>query len=268
MEHRIADRYDLTTLIARGGQSEVWWAIDRQEDRGVALKLLAEHLVDHPTQPARLLRETEILRRLRHPAIVTLLDAGVDGKRAWLVTEHLPGGSARAMVAHHGPMRPARAVAVVRQVASGLMAAHAEGVIHRDIKPSNVLFDGHGQPRLADFGCSLVADDPRLTTTDHVLGSLRYMAPEQRIDSHRVDVRADVYGLAATLLHLLTGRTQRDPFMWTRRPEVLAGIDGPLAAAIGTGLAYERDDRWPDIRSFAAALTLGTETARAAPAHT
>ncbi|MCB9684821.1 MAG: serine/threonine protein kinase [Alphaproteobacteria bacterium] len=257
----IADRYELTTLLARGGQSEVWWAIDRVEDRTVALKLLAEHLVDHPTQPSRLLRETDVLRRLQHPAIVTLLDAGVEGRRVWLVTEHLTGGSARAMVSHYGPLRPPRAVAVIRHVSRGVAAAHAHGVIHRDIKPSNILFDGHGQPRLADFGCSLVADDPRLTTTDHVLGSLRYMAPEQRLDSHRVDERADVYGLGATLLYLLTGRTQRDPFMWPKRPEVLDGVSGPLAAVIGTALAYERVDRWPDVPSFAAALTAGAEAA-------
>ena len=254
MIRTVAGRYELTTLLGRGGQGEVWWARDRSTDRGVALKWLSEHLAGHPTQPARLLRETEILRRLRHPAIVELVDAGVEDARAWLATELLAGGSAQRLVTQRGRLRPARAVAIVRHVATGLSAAHAAGVIHRDVKPSNLLFDGHGQPRIADFGCSLVADHPRLTRTDHVLGSLQYMAPEQRLDSHRVDLRADVYGLGATLLYLLTGRPQRDPFTWPHRPDVLDGVDDRLAVVLGRALSHDPGDRWPDLGSFSEAL--------------
>ncbi|MCB1212621.1 MAG: serine/threonine protein kinase, partial [Verrucomicrobiales bacterium] len=177
---------------------------------------------EDPTAVARFEREVRAVGKLDHPNIVRALDAGESDGLHFLVMEYVDGIDLSQLSRTHGQIAVADACEIIRQAAEGLHAAHRHGIVHRDIKPSNLMLtratarsDGLSESsecvvKVLDLGLALLSDshgefDANISASCRIMGTLHYMAPEQGLDSHRVDVRADVYSLGATLFKLLTG---------------------------------------------------------------
>ncbi|NYI44448.1 serine/threonine protein kinase [Nocardioides aromaticivorans] len=196
------DRYRLLDELGHGGMSDVFRATDELLQREVAVKVLRE--VEDPVLRARFIAEAQLLARLNHPGLVTLLDAGIRADRPYLVMTLAEGPTLAAQLA--AGALPAQTVAEIgTQVAAALAYAHAQGVTHRDVKPSNVLLCGDSRALLADFGIARLAGDlEQHTRTGETIGSPAYLAPEQAA-GEAVTSAADVYSLGLVLLEALTG---------------------------------------------------------------
>ena len=205
-------KYEIIRLLGRGGQAETYLAFDPDLRRQVVLKLF--HAAQAPEEQDLVLREGQALARVRSPFLGQCHGAERAGDRSFLVMEYVPGKTL-AETLREQPPSLREAVRLVEQVAEGLAAVHASGLLHRDLKPSNILLGDDGVPRLIDFGlASPLASD----ATRGVSGTLPYMAPEQaRGQCERIDVRSDVFGLGAVLYELLTGRP---PYQGSRQDEV------------------------------------------------
>ena len=199
---------EILELVGQGGMGIVYKARQRSLDRLVALKILPLDTAGDPAFEERFVRESRTLAQLTHPNIVTVYDSGKAGGFFYLVMEYVDGVNLRNAIATRA-LTPADALAVVRQVCDALQYAHDAGIVHRDIKPENILLDGRGRVKIADFGLAkLLGRTPieiSLTATHQVLGTLRYMAPEQIERPMSVDHRADIYSLGVVLYELLTG---------------------------------------------------------------
>ncbi len=266
--------YVLVRELARGGMGAVHEAVHEVTGARHALKtLLAAPAAD---DVLRFRREAEVLARLDHPHVVRVHAADLHAPCPWLAQDLLPGGSLAERLSR-GPLALDEALDVARKVAAALAHAHGQGVLHRDLKPGNILFDEQGEPRVVDFG---LAGDERartLTATGELMGTPEFMAPEQVSDAKRVDERADVYALGATLYAMLAGAppftgpplavldaiTRRDPPpLAQRRP----GVPGWLDAVVRRAMARAPEARYPDVRALAAALDAKGAGERRAPA--
>ncbi|WP_067806942.1 serine/threonine-protein kinase [Nocardia beijingensis] len=196
--------YRLDRLIGRGGMGEVFAAYDTVKDRVIALKVLPERLHDDPVFRERFRRESHVAARLQEPHIIPIHDYGEIDGRLYIDMRLVRGDSLRALLKAQGPLEPERAVAIVRQVAAALDAAHADGLVHRDIKPDNILLTPDGFAYLVDFGIAQSATGDSLTGTGSAIGSFHYMAPE-RFHSRTVTPAADIYALTCVLYECLTG---------------------------------------------------------------
>ncbi len=177
-------------------------------DRMVAVKILPPSLGRDRAFTDRFTREARALARLNHPHIVTVHDLGCTGDFCYFVMEYVDGVNLRKALRTR-QIDAAKALAIVRQICDALEYAHEEGIVHRDIKPENILIDRRGRVKIADFGLAKllhpVADDSGLTRTEQVMGTVRYMAPEQLQGTRAVDHRADIYSLGVVFYELLTG---------------------------------------------------------------
>lgn len=196
--------YQLRRLLGRGGMGEVYEAEDTRKHRVVALKLISSQFSGNPEFRARMQREADTAGRLTEPHVVPIHDYGEINGQFYVDMRLIEGTSLRALLARNGPLSPARAVAIVSQVASALDAAHAAGVTHRDVKPENILITGNDFAYLVDFGIARAATDPGLTQTGTAIGTYNYMAPE-RFSGNEVTYRSDIYALACVLAECLTG---------------------------------------------------------------
>jgi serine/threonine-protein kinase len=203
--------YEIVRLLGRGGMGDVYLAFDPRLERPVALKLLAPRLAEDEGFRARLLRESRLAASLDHPNVVPVYDAGDADGVLFIAMRFVDGTDLRELLRTDGPLAPARAFAIGRQLAGALDAAHARGLVHRDVKPSNVLVDraeGREHCYLADFGLTQsVRSGP--VTDGELLGTIDYVAPEQ-IRGDRVDGRVDVYALGCLLYEALTGERPFD----------------------------------------------------------
>ncbi len=196
---RIAGRYTLLTLLGRGASGEVWRAHDALEDTVVACKLMHAAL---GVAAARVRREIALLRRLRVPGVVRLLDEGFDGETTFLVMELIDGVPFPAQ----GAVRTwEQLVPTVLGLLQSLAQIHEAGVVHRDLKPGNVLVDANGRPTLLDFGVSWESASESLTRTGELVGTPVYVAPEQVLNE-AVTPATDLYALGVMLYEALTGR--------------------------------------------------------------
>ncbi|MBX3471316.1 MAG: serine/threonine protein kinase [Planctomycetes bacterium] len=204
--------WEVEGLLGRGGMGELYLARHAERGTPAALKVLRASLQD-PEAVLRFQREARALFAVRHPVVVTPLDAGraPDG-RPWLVMERVEGESLQARVARAGPLPPLEAARLVERLARALDQVHAQGVAHRDLKPDNVLVTPQGDVRLIDFGLArFLLSEGSLTTTSELLGTPAYMPPEQADGrARRAGAPADVYGLGGTLFYALTGRAPFD----------------------------------------------------------
>jgi serine/threonine protein kinase, bacterial len=196
--------YRLRRLLGSGGMGEVYEAEDTRKHRVVALKLISPQFSTNSVFRARLQREADTAGRLTEPHIVPIHDYGEIDGQFFVEMRLIDGASLRTLLTHYGPLPPARAVAIVRQVAAALDAAHSSGVTHRDVKPANILVTGNDFAYLVDFGIARAASDPGLTQSGTALGTCNYMAPE-RFTGDEVTYRADIYALACVLNECLTG---------------------------------------------------------------
>jgi tetratricopeptide (TPR) repeat protein len=200
----LADRFEIERVAAAGGMGRVYEAADRRGGR-VAVKVLLEHVPEHAE---RFVREAAILEGLDAPAIVKYVAHGRTSENVpYLVVEWVQGESLKARL-DRGRLDLAESALLVRRIASGLAVAHARGIVHRDLKPSNILLpDGDlGRAVVVDFGIARASEHGlELTKTGHIVGTIRYMAPEQA-RGQRVDARADIYALGALWFRCLSGR--------------------------------------------------------------
>jgi eukaryotic-like serine/threonine-protein kinase len=262
----IADRYQVEAHIGAGGIADVYRVRHLELGSAHALKLLAWR---RPQLAERFEREGRFQAQLGHPNVVAVTDfLRFDGQVA-LVMEYVDGPSLEQYLTERGAFPPSEALGVFVQILAAVCAAHDRQVWHRDLKPANVLLATSGRgfvPKVADFGIAKFVQEEMGsgTKTGIAMGSPGYIAPEQVRDSSSVDARADIFALGAILYELFTGRrafadsSGEVTLSSTLEREVPSlagpGIDPRVADAVRRATAQEREDRFPDCRSFAAAL--------------
>ncbi len=207
LQHHFPD-LEIQELLGRGGMGSVYKARQKNLDRIVALKVIPPEAAKDPAFIERFGREARAMAKLNHPNIVTVYDYGHEGELCWLLMEYVDGVNLRHAL-RAGRLAPREALAIVPQICDALQYAHDQGVVHRDIKPENVLLDRSGRVKIADFGLAKLLgkgpDDFTLTRTQQVMGTPRYMAPEQIEKPTTVDHRADIYSLGVVIYEMLTG---------------------------------------------------------------
>lgn len=199
--------YELLEVLGRGGMGEVWRAQQKSLGRTVAIKLLPERLSRNPEFIARFQKEATALASLSHPNIIQIIDRGMADGQYFFVMEYVQGRSLRELMSA-GRMPAREALRYIYQICRAIDYAHEQHIIHRDLKPENILVDDHGNVKVADFGLAGIqvgAADQHLTATAVAMGTVNYMAPEQRRDAKNVDGRADLYSLGVIFYEMLTG---------------------------------------------------------------
>src|SRR3954452_12173474 len=187
--------------------STVHLATDLRLQRHVAVKLLAEHLVDDPTFVSRFQREALAAARLVHPNIVQVFDSGLDADTGqhYIVMEYVAGPSMAEVLRDSGHLGVEETVDIVVQACQGLDYAHRHGVVHRDVKPGNLLRAPDGSIKLADFGIAKATEQSSITQVGSVLGTAAYLAPEQSRGDEATP-RSDLYSLGVVTYQVLSGR--------------------------------------------------------------
>lgn len=208
----IDGRYSLVEKLGSGGMGSVWRARHLTLDIDVALKFMSPRLARSKELRERFKREAKAAARLRTRHVARVIDHGVDGALPYIALELLEGEDLRQRLIRQRRFEPVELVELVDQIALGLQCAHEDGVVHRDLKPSNVFLaeeDGRVIAKLLDFGvakASIFVGDAELTETGVMLGSARYMSPEQARSTREVDPRSDLWSLAVIVYQCLTGR--------------------------------------------------------------
>jgi len=275
----LAERYRVHDLVGRGGMGAVYRAEHLALGKTVAVKVLRTSHGAREDIVRRFQREAVAASRIRHPSIVEVTDFGrtPDG-RFYLAMELVEGETLARRLARLGPLPPAEAMSLVRELARALAAAHARGIYHRDIKPENVLLGRDGTAKLADFGIARLAEGPRdarETAAGLIFGTPHYMSPEQAA-GQRQDGRSDIYALGVLLFELLTGAP---PYLGASATHVLAahllspvprlpaqGLHGPLPPALADLVARmmaknaaERPDTMAEVEAALEAVLAGHE---------
>lgn len=205
----VADRYEVVREVGIGGMGRVYQAIDRELDEVVALKVLRGADAEGK-QVERFLRELKLARRIAHPNVVKVFDLGSWRDHRYITMEYVDGVNLEQWRRLQPGLDIPKAVRMMSGVARALGSAHAVGIVHRDIKPQNILVQAGDVPKLLDFGIARAgAGDKDLTTQGFVMGSPKYMSPEQ-VQALPVDARTDVYSLGVVMYFLFTGR---EPFV-------------------------------------------------------
>jgi len=236
----LGGRYRLVSPIARGGMATVWVADDPVLSRQVAVKILRADLAADEGTRTRFRHEAIAAARLSHPNIVSTYDTGDDDGIAYIVMELIEGPTLRHLIDEHGGLPVADVIRIGKQVADALDAAHRAGLVHRDVKPANVLVPPAGPVKVTDFGIAKAAGADDLTRTGTVMGTARYLAPEQ-VNGRPTDPRTDVYALGLLIYEALCGHppfggdteiatamarlTTSAPAVRAERPEVSQALD-------------------------------------------
>jgi hypothetical protein len=251
----LGDRYDVQRVLRRGGMAVVFVAFDRRLRREVAVKV---HRADDRATRPRFDREVRTLAGLDHPGLVRLYDAGQDGDDAYYVMELIEGPDLAAHL-RAGPIGSRQAQSIGCEVADALAFIHDRGIVHRDVKPSNILVAPDGHVRLTDFGIARSSDASTLTSTGVVIGTARYLAPEQ-LTGQPVGPPADVYALALVMSECVTGQPVFDGTANEIAVQRLAGavaapgdVGPELAAVLATMLIPDPLAR-PDAHDVVAML--------------
>lgn len=246
------ERFELVGVLGEGGMATVYKAIDRSSQTWCAVKVLHQRYVDKPKIRQRFAAEAQAMMRMKHRNVITVIAVRTDVLQPWFAMELAEGGCVVEWLAAHGAMPPKMAVDVVIQVCKGLGAAHRQGVVHRDVKPHNILVTRRAVCKLTDFGIAQIEEDGAgLTRTGSVMGTLGYIAPEQRANAKDVDERSDVYSVGATLFTLLTARTTMDLFFADQDTSMLEGVPDALRPVILKATRYRREERHPSVRELA-----------------
>ena len=258
----LGGRYRLVQPIARGGMATVWLADDPVLSRKVAVKILKQDLAADEATRARFRHEAISAARLSHPCIVSTYDTGDDEGTAFIVMELVEGPTLRQLIQDTGGLPVRDVVKLGTQVADALDAAHRAGLVHRDVKPANVLVPPRGPVKVTDFGIAKAAGTADLTKTGTVMGTARYLAPEQ-VSGKPTDARTDVYALGLLLFECLTGHvpfggdtdvatamarlTTSAPSIRAERPDVPPALDDVIHRCLARN-PEQRFDSAADVR--------------------
>ena len=265
---------EIQQLVGQGGMGAVYKAVQTKLGRPVALKIIRPEAAADPAFAERFAREARTLALLNHPHIITVYDFGevdvaANGAAAkklyYFIMEFVDGVNLRQMLAG-GQLTSQQALAIVPQLCDALQFAHDEGIVHRDIKPENILIDRHGRVKIADFGLAKIVaqsvDDFTLTGTYQVMGTPRYMAPEQMTGSRLVDHRADIYSLGVVFYEMLTGDLPLGRF---KTPSESAAVDARLDDVVLKTLQREPEARYQHASDVKSDVTSISQLAAAAP---
>ncbi len=275
-------KYRVLERLGTGGMGSVYLCEHTLMRRRVALKVLPTAKADDPAALERFYREARAVAAVDHPNIVRAYDIDQEDKIHFLVMEHVDGSSLQEIIKKTGPMDVVRACHYIRQAAQGLQHAHeTAGLVHRDIKPGNLLVDRGGVVKVLDMGLARFFHDKddglSQKYDENVLGTADYLAPEQAIDSHTADIRADIYSLGATFYFMLTGQTPfgegtvAQKLIWhqTRQPRPLqslrADVPSEVVAIVEKMMAKDPAQRYPTPEHVIEALVPWTQTPIAPP---
>ncbi len=284
---RVVDgKFEIESLIGRGGMGAVYKARQKTLKRQVAIKVLRPELYDDSSYASRFKREASAASRLDHPNLMRVIDFGQDGELLYIAMELIDGRGLQAILREHDALPPEQIVDLMSQLLAALAAMHEGGIIHRDLKPENIMVvrgkDDDGQPidvlKLCDFGIAKqvpvqnaegnmtgVTHTATLTATGALVGTPEYMSPEQARGDD-VDARGDVYAVGVMLFQMLTGRL---PFRSANSMKVLLAhisempplphkilstVDPRLEEICMRALAKDRDERFKDAREMRAAI--------------
>ena len=277
----IADLFphlEFQSVLGRGGMGAVYKVRQVKLDRVAALKIIRPDTATDPAFAERFNREARTLAKLNHPHIVGIYDFGeVDFKDPassdvvplyYFLMEFVDGVNLRQIIQSQ-PLPSAQALAIVPQVCKALQFAHDHGIVHRDIKPENILLNKTGHVKIADFGLAKFgadAADFTLTATHQILGTVRYMAPEQMARSSNVDHRADIYSLGVVLYEMLTGEIPAGAF---EPPSTRAAVDSRLDAVVLRAMASDPGRRYQSVSEVASHVdTISSSSQPARPTAT
>ncbi|MFT5403719.1 MAG: hypothetical protein ACI9DF_002557 [Verrucomicrobiales bacterium] len=262
---------ELLEFVGRGGMGAVYKARQPGLDRLVAVKILPRETGNDPAFAERFTREARAMAHLSHPNIVAIHDFGQADGTYYIVMEFVDGANLRQTIMA-GRLSPEEALAIIPQMCDALQYAHDHGVVHRDIKPENILLDKRGQLKVADFGLSKLLGnsepDLNLTGTYQVMGTPRYMAPEQMEQSRNVDHRADIYSLGVIFYEMLTGELPLGRFA---SPSEKTQIDVRLDEVVLRTLEKEPERRYQhasDVKNDLDSISISKEGARTRPPDT
>ncbi len=247
-------------ILGRGGMGIVYLAGEPELDRQVALKVIRAEFADDQAFRLRFASESRAAAAIEHPRVISVYRAGEHRGRPYLAMRYVPGRNLQSRIATEGRLRPDHAAALIHEVAEGLDAIHAAGLVHRDVKPANIIVSGRNDRMsayLTDFGLAKAAtSDSGVTRTGEVIGSLDYLAPEQ-IEGRRVDARTDVYALGCVLFELVTGevpfpRRESSAKLWSHLneppPSAKRGTERALSdldRVVRRAMAKAPEDRFP-----------------------
>ncbi len=267
LEGRVLNRYELRTMVGRGGMADVYLSFDTKFQRDVAVKVFKREDED---LLRRFVREARLMASLRNPHLIPVFDTGIDKLDGisyyYIVMPFMEGGTLRSRI-RHTPLSLADSCRYLREIADALDYIHSKGIIHRDIKSSNVLLDANGTAYLADFGIARnTSDVSQLTSTGHVLGTVDYVAPEMFEPHYKADARTDYYSLGVLAFEMVTGRL---PFSsenqvaviamhMSRRPvtpsSIVPTVPASLNSVILRSLEKQPDLRYESATQFADAF--------------
>ena len=247
----IADRYKVRRVLGRGGMGVVYLVVDMESQEQRALKTILPQHSDNKTAIRRFYREVDTIRRLKHPAIVNIHDAGRLDAALYYTMDYVNGKSLNRWIEERGRLGIGSTVRILALLADALEHAH-QHTVHRDISPENVMVLSDGTVRLLDFGLAkLVDNEGAFTMVGASLGKLQYKAPEQGLNATGVDGRADLYSLGVMFYVMLSGKFPKRGLKFTDLvPELPRDCDDFVARAT----ARSPDERFPNAREFREAL--------------
>jgi serine/threonine protein kinase/tetratricopeptide (TPR) repeat protein len=221
----LAGRYEIIKMLGEGGMGTVYKAKDTELDRLVALKVIRPEYANHPETIRRFKQELILARQVTHRNVIRIFDLGIADSFKFITMDYVEGRDLSKILSDRGKFSVSDACEMVRQICSGLEAAHSEGVVHRDLKPQNIMLDAQGRVFLMDFGLARSMELVGMTRTGALIGTPTYMSPEQA-RGEKADARTDIFALGVIFYELLTGKRpyKDEPMMATliRRTKELA----------------------------------------------
>jgi serine/threonine protein kinase len=253
MQGSIVNGYMLKHLLGKGGMAEVWYA-ENEIGMSAAVKILYENMTHNEQMLERFHNEALVMVKLKHPNIRQVYGYGYIGNRHCNIMEYLEGDDLGTLLKKGRKFTDRELCQWWNQVADALNFTHAQGIVHRDIKPSNIFLDKEGNIKLLDFGIAKMMENNSMTKTGTLMGTLMYMSPEQVNDTKRVDYHTDLYSLAVTFVHLLTGKAPYDessssyleiPLSIVTKPLDMSGVPDKWQDFLKPYLAKDPADRPP-----------------------
>ncbi|MGD9209786.1 MAG: serine/threonine-protein kinase [Desulfobacteraceae bacterium] len=258
--------YKLTGIIAKGGMGAVYYGEDIALKRPVAIKAVRPEILDKPYALERFQAEAITTAKLNHPNIATVYGLIEHDGAQFLIMEYVKGWTLSQILRICNPLSPVQAIWIIKFALAGIEHAHQQGVIHRDLKPTNLMLNENALVKVMDFGIARVIDGPNYTQTGQLIGTLKYMPPEQ-IKGGQLDPRTDIYALGTVLYKLLTGRS---PFAAKSDYEIMMAqveetplplktfsdrISEVLQSIVLKTLSKSMEDRFDGTEAFSEALS-------------